>query len=101
MPPKARDLARLTAEGFKVEALRKQRPDLARAYDLYVECRLVQIIGLEIPKNKKTSLHITPYTSGYGSLPEPGGMLDQPYRMMELWSHFLAGDRLAFSKSLK
>lgn len=100
MPPKARDYARQVALGYNVKSFRKHKPEIARAYDLYVECRNQVLFSAEITKGKKTSLRVVHHTTGYAALPITGGMLDQPYRLMEFWSYFLEGDRLATFKNL-
>jgi hypothetical protein len=88
------------AEGTDSRNLLKQYPEIARAYDLYVSCRSQDLVIAEIPKGDKTFIRITPKTTGYAVLPLPGGMLDQPYRLMEFMSHFRTGDQMATKRAL-
>lgn len=60
-----------------------------------------QLFTVEKTQGERTTSIIINYATGYHSLPEEGGMLDQPYRMMAFWSYFLEGDRLATFKRLK
>lgn len=86
--------------GMNTDNLRRRYPEIAVAFELYLECRLQQLANVEIPKGKSSSLRITTFTTGFGSLPNSGGMLDQPYRLMEFWSRFLEGDRSVTFKTL-
>jgi len=45
-------------------------------------------------------IRITPKTTGYSILPMPGGLLDQPYRLMEFFAFFRDGDSMATQKAL-
>ena len=88
-------------EGKDTRALQSRYPEIRRAYDLYLESRSRTVIVASVPKgDKSTKTVLTPYTTGYGPLPWAGGLLDQPYRLMEFWSFFLQGDRMATLKSL-
>lgn len=51
-------------------------------------------------KNKAKRIIIV-WTTGLKSLPNEGGMLDQPYRMMEYFRQFITGDRFAANKRLE
>jgi len=59
------------------------------------------VLQVETTKNKKTYSKILHYTTGLAILPEPGGLLDQPYRLMEFFDLFQDGDRMAFTIQLK
>ena len=100
MPRKARDLARQSLLGFNVKGLRLKNPELAWSYDLYDQCRNFQMVGMEMPDGKKSKIVLVPYPTGYNFLPEAGGMLDQPYRLMYLFDIFLDGERQAFAKQI-
>jgi hypothetical protein len=41
----------------------------------------------------KTIKHVVPFTMGYAVLPEEGGLMDQPYRMMEFFEIFMHAER--------
>lgn len=86
--------------GMDAKNLRNRYPEIATAHDLYLDGRSQQLVSVEIPKGKGSSLRIVSYTTGFGSLPNAGGLLDQPYRLMEFWSRFLEGDRSVTIKTL-
>jgi hypothetical protein len=44
-------------------------------------------------KDMKTIKQVVPFATGFSILPEEGGLMDQPYRMMEFFEIFLAADR--------
>lgn len=67
---------------------------------MYLEARNRSMITATLPKGKEQKIVIVPYTTGYAVLPAAGGLLDQPYRLMEFWSLFMEGDRIATLKSL-
>lgn len=54
----------------------------------------------EISKDKKTYMRIVPHTTGLGILPEDGGLLDQPYRLMEFFGAFQLADHTFTQKNL-
>lgn len=88
-------------EGKDTHNLQSRYPEISQAYGLYIESRNRTIVVAQLPKSKdSTTTVVTPYTTGYGPLPLSGGLMDQPYRLMELWSCFLRGDRMATIKSL-
>jgi hypothetical protein len=41
------------------------------------------------------------FPTGYHAFPEDGGVLDQPYRLMEFFGEFMSGERLAFFRPRK
>lgn len=55
---------------------------------------------VEKDKGKRVEYKVVNFTSGLHSLPEQGGMLDQPYRLMEFFSLFQQGDNLAAQRKL-
>lgn len=82
--------------------MRARHPELAWSYDLYTVCREQQLFTVDIPKQqgKRTETKVVQFTTGYASLPEPGGALDQPVRLMSFFQCFLNGDRTATFKEL-
>ncbi len=56
-----------------------------------------------IPKGIKgdTTTKMIPYTDGLLFLPESGGLLDQPFRLMSFFDSFEAGEQEAFNLKLK
>lgn len=46
-----------------------------------------------VGRDQKVIKKVVPFTVGFGSLPWAGGMLDQPYRMMEFFEMFLESER--------
>lgn len=80
-----------------------QYKEIASAYSIYVQCRKRELIVASIPKgsNGATSLKMLPFTDGLNLLPEAGGVLDQPYRLMCFFSAFEDGEQEAFSIKLK
>lgn len=59
------------------------------------------MVVVDKQKGKKTIKVMLPYTTGLAFLPEDGGIMDQPYRMMEFFAAFLDGERIAFDNRLK
>lgn len=51
-------------------------------------------------KGKRVEHKVVPWTTGY-ALPEPGGMLDQPAWLIDMFDFFVQGDRSALMKELK
>lgn len=88
-------------EGKDTKGIQRRYPEIKSAYELYLMSRQRSVVVATVPKGKDQQKSvIASYTTGYGVLPEPGGLLDQPYRLMEFWSLFLDGDRIATLKSL-
>ncbi len=74
--------------------------EIAEAYNLYVMCRTQQLFSVEVSKNNKTVVKIVRWTTGLHSLPEEGGMLDQPHRLMHFFDQFMIGDANATFREL-
>lgn len=57
---------------------------------------------MEVSKDRgrKVEHKVISFTSGLHSLPEEGGLLDQPYRLMEFFALFQYGDNVAAQKKL-
>lgn len=51
-------------------------------------------------KGRKVEHKVAAFSTGFQSLPADGGMLDQPYRLMEFFSIFQVGDNIAAQKKL-
>ena len=79
----------------------KRHPEIARAYDLYSGCRVTSYMTIESSKGNKNVTKVLAYPAGLGVLPEPGGLLDQPHRLMSFFDAFQAGEAHAFSVLLK
>lgn len=64
---------------------------------MYRYCRNEQLFTVDVTKGsgkeQKTFTKILPYPTGYSVLPEPGGILDQPYRLIEFFEIFLRAER--------
>lgn len=74
-------------------------PEIADAFAAYLLCREQHVVAYQIPKGKdKTVQKLVPFTVGLHHLPEDGGVLDQPHRLLTFFEMFMLGDRLAFSK---
>lgn len=89
--------------GNDTTALQRRYPEITKAYGLYTASRIRTIVVANLPikgKDGSTKVVIVPFTTGYGPLPEAGGLMDQPHRLMEFWDLFLQGDRAATFKSL-
>lgn len=74
--------------------MRSLNPALARSFDLYRECRNQILFSITVQSGKDSKVKITPYTTGFAVLPEPGSMLDQPHRLMAFFELFKEGDHL-------
>ena len=55
---------------------------------------------VEKDKGRKVENKVVYVTTGLHSLPNAGGMLDQPYRLMEFFSLFQQGEQVATQKKL-
>lgn len=64
---------------------------------LFQQCKSQMMFTTEKTKGQgreaRTIKFVLPYPTGYSQLPEPGGMLDQPYRLMEFFSLFMRAER--------
>jgi hypothetical protein len=93
--PKARRLAEQIGR-YKVDNLVKENPEIARAYELYTVCRAQQMVTHDVMKGGKQLTRTEPYPVGYNVLPEEGGVLDQPQRLMVFFEEFMNGERRSF-----
>lgn len=73
---------------------------MARAYDLYLDCRNQQLVHVELPKGKRTQHVIVPWTTGLDHLPWSGGAIDQPVTTMLFFEQFIRGDQTAAQRKL-
>ena len=93
------------AEGNRADNLIAQYPEIARHYRTYVQCRSQQLFFWETTKGsgkeQKTVRKAVPFTQGWSVLPEPGGLMDQPYRMFEFFEIFMRAERQATFVSLQ
>lgn len=57
---------------------------------------------MEVQKDKgrRVEHKVLPWTTGY-ALPEPGGMLDQPGWLIDMFDFFVQGERAALLRELK
>lgn len=76
-------------------------PRVARTYSLYVQCRGISLLHVQVPQNKKVRHEIVSWPTGFHTLPESGGLLDQDLTTMLLFDAFLAGERQAAIKRMK
>lgn len=74
----------------------KEHPRLAKAYELYRVCRTQQVVTYQKTKGKETVQVLAPFTTGLSVLPDGGGYLDQSNWLMDVFEHFMAGERNAF-----
>lgn len=81
----------------------RREPRLARAFELYLTCRTVQLFHLRVEKDKgrKVENKIVEFVTGYSQLPESGGALDQPVWLMSIFDDFRNGENAAAAKNLK
>lgn len=89
--------------GRRQDRALSENPDIAKAYVLYIACRRRTLIVASVPKGVKgdTVTKMIPYTDGLLFLPEAGGLLDQPVRLMSFFDSFEAGEQEAFNLKLK
>lgn len=95
-------MAEQHARGLRTDFKRRQFPDVGAAFDIYLSCRQQQLFHMEVQKDKgrRVEHKVLPWTTGY-ALPEPGGMLDQPAWMTDMFDFFVQGERAAMMKELK
>jgi hypothetical protein len=94
--PKAREIARNSADGLNTQASLRRNPEIAQAWDLYQQCRQLQLVSYKTSKGKDTVLRMRTFPQGYTILPEPGSLCDQPHRLFEFFGEFMDGERFAF-----
>lgn len=59
------------------------------------------MVHVELPKGKQGVRHdVLSWPTGFHTLPEAGGVLDQPAGLMLMFDQFLAGERHAVFKRL-
>jgi len=70
--------------------MRKNNPRIARCLALYLECRQINHVHVELKKNRGKSVEhkIMPFVTGWSALPEPGGVLDQGVWTMAMFEIF-------------
>lgn len=75
---------------------------MARAFELYLSCRTVQLFHIRVEKDrgKRVENRVTEFVTGYSVLPEAGGVLDQPVWVMAIFDQFKAGENAVASKTL-
>ncbi len=73
-------------------ALYSKDHEMLEAYDVYTSCVGKQMVIYEV-KDKR---HMRAYPTGLIQLPYAGGVMDQPYRLMEYFDIFLAEERSLF-----
>jgi hypothetical protein len=79
-------------------------PRVARAFELYLQCRSLNFVHFEVAKErgKKVEHKFVPFVNGWSTLPEPGGALDQPVWTMAMFEVFRAGENVGSQeKNLK
>lgn len=84
-----------------METKLRKNPEIAEAYALYDECRTLTVHAQQYSKGKEQMIRTLTFPTGYHYLPNEGGMLDQPYRLMEFFGEFMSGERLAFFRPRK
>jgi hypothetical protein len=76
-----------------------KHPRLKLLYEDYLLCRTQDLKIFEkavdggSKKDQKKKLMIVPWTTGFAQLPSAGGIDDQDYQRMRIFSEFLRGDR--------
>lgn len=70
--------------------MRRLNPRIARAFQLYLECRELNFVHMSLNKDKgkKVEHKIIPFVSGWSYLPESGGVLDQGVWTMAMFETF-------------
>lgn len=71
-------------------------PEISAAYELYTLCRSQTLITHDVTRGGKQMTRTEPFTTGLAQMPEEGGMLDQPHRLMDFFSEFISGERRSF-----
>jgi hypothetical protein len=88
--------------GNRTDNVRARNPRLARAFELYLTCRSVQLFHIRVEKDKgrRVENKVTEFVTGYSVLPEAGGVLDQPVWLMAIFDFFKAGENAVAAKTL-
>jgi len=88
--------------GNRTDNVRRRNPRLARAFELYLQCRTVQLFHIRVEKDrgKRVENKVTEFVTGYSQLPEAGGVLDQPVWVMAVFEQFRAGENAVAAKTL-
>lgn len=82
--------------------MRRLNPRVASAFALYLECRSLAFVHVPLNKDKgkKIEHKILQFSDGYATLPEPGGLLDQPVWLMALFQTFRRGENHGMKETL-
>lgn len=96
------DLSKLHAKGKRTDTMREMNPRVAACFALYLDCRTLNFVHLEVSKDrgKKVEHKVLPFAVGYGNLPEPGGMLDQPHWTMAMFNIFRSGENAGVRETM-
>jgi hypothetical protein len=67
---------------------------VARAFDLYLQCRTTEMVVVKVTKErgKKEEVRMAARVTGYHHLPRAGGLLDQPCWTMDMFAQFERGE---------
>lgn len=95
------EIASEFARGMSTKTKMSLYPRIAQAFDLYLQCRELQFIHFKFNKNRKSEHKVVPQVTGFHTLPEAGGLLDQPNWTIEIFSAFRTGENAGSSKALK
>jgi hypothetical protein len=87
--------------GYAQAEAMKANPEIAEVYTLYLLCRKTQIVVFKTQKGDNTIQHLAQATLGLEHLPETGGILDQPHRIMSFFEAFIDGEHAGFSAQAK
>lgn len=82
--------------GHSIKSSLQNDPELASLYELYLSCRQQSVVTYQTSKGKETVQKLKTFTTGFIQLPEEGGILDQPHRVMTFMESFLQGDEHGF-----
>ena len=84
--------------GYNTKRTLESDMELRLAYETYLSCREQHVVTYQGKKGKDTVQKMKTFTVGFHHLPDEGGLLDQPHRLMTFMDAFLQGDRQGFAQ---
>jgi hypothetical protein len=95
----------MTAMGHEMSRFLEANPTIARAFETYQVCRTIQIVVVKRSKGSGKDAReeqvLVYWPQGFSILPEPGGLNNQSYYDVRLFSAFLAGEREGVMRKLQ
>lgn len=89
--------------GRSISHFLSSEPKLATYWEMYELCRTKQLLITRMPadpQGKKEKIVVVEWPIGFSRLPKEGGVEDQSFLLMKVFSAFLLGEREGAFKRL-